>query len=427
MSQQSQKILVAPAWPYASGPRHIGHVAGFAVPADVFARYHRLKGNQVLMVSGTDEHGTPVMVSADKNGVSPRELADRNNALIREDLRNLGISYDCFTRTSTGNHYRVTQDLFRTLYDNGYLIEQTDARRVLRLDRPHTARPLHRGNVPDLRLPRGARRPVRQLRQPARPRRPDRPALDRRRLDAGVSRDDAALPRPARIRGAARGVALGAGGLAPEREELLARARPRVEAARDDARHRLGRPGAGRGLPRGVEAHLRLVRRRDRLPVGERRVGAQPRHTRRVARVVAEPGRGALLLHGEGQHRLPLGDLAGDAARLRPGRRARRRPWRAAPADERRRERVPDDGGEEGVDEPQPRDLGRATSSAATTPTRCATTSPPPARRRRTPTSRGTSSCGATTTSCSRTGATSSTARSSARTGTSARCRSRAS
>jgi len=72
VSQQSQKILVAPAWPYASGPRHIGHVAGFAVPADVFARYHRLKGNQVLMVSGTDEHGTPVMVSADKNGVSPR-------------------------------------------------------------------------------------------------------------------------------------------------------------------------------------------------------------------------------------------------------------------------------------------------------------------------------------------------------------------
>ena len=158
---------------------------------------------------------------------------------------------------------------------------------------------------------------MRQLRQPARPGRPDRPALDRRRLDAGVPRDDAPVPRPARVRGAARDVALGADGLASEREELLARARPRVEAARDDARHRLGRPGAGRGLPRGVEAHLRLVRRRDRLPLGERRVGAQPRHTRRLARVVAEPGRGALLLHGEGQHRLPLRDLAGDAARLR--------------------------------------------------------------------------------------------------------------
>jgi methionyl-tRNA synthetase len=100
-------------------------VAGFAVPADVFARYHRLKGNEVLMVSGTDEHGTPVMVSADRTGVSPRELADRNNELIRIDLRNLGISYDCFTRTTTRNHTRVTQDIFRTLYDKGYLVEQT--------------------------------------------------------------------------------------------------------------------------------------------------------------------------------------------------------------------------------------------------------------------------------------------------------------
>ena len=95
------------------------------MPADVFARYHRLKGNDVLMVSGTDEHGTPVMVSADRQGVSPRELADENNALIRDDLRNLGISYDCFTRTITHNHSRVTQDLFRTLYDKGYLVERT--------------------------------------------------------------------------------------------------------------------------------------------------------------------------------------------------------------------------------------------------------------------------------------------------------------
>jgi methionyl-tRNA synthetase len=84
-----------------------------------------LKGNDVLMVSGTDEHGTPVMVSADRQGVSPRELADENNALIRDDLRNLGISYDCFTRTITHNHSRVTQDLFRTLYDKGYLVERT--------------------------------------------------------------------------------------------------------------------------------------------------------------------------------------------------------------------------------------------------------------------------------------------------------------
>jgi methionyl-tRNA synthetase len=95
------------------------------VPSDIFARYHRLKGNDVLMVSGTDEHGTPVMVSADREGVSPRELADCNNALIRDDYIKLGLAFDTFTRTTTVNHYRVTQDLFRTLYDKGYLIERT--------------------------------------------------------------------------------------------------------------------------------------------------------------------------------------------------------------------------------------------------------------------------------------------------------------
>src|SRR5256885_12300843 len=87
-------ILVAVAWPYANGPRHIGHVAGFGVPADIFARYHRLRGNRVLMVSGTDEHGTPITVAADEEGVSPRELADRYSAIIRADLQKLGLSYD---------------------------------------------------------------------------------------------------------------------------------------------------------------------------------------------------------------------------------------------------------------------------------------------------------------------------------------------
>jgi methionyl-tRNA synthetase len=119
-----RKILVAVAWPYASGLRHIGHVAGFGVPSDTFARYHRLRGNSVLMISGTDEHGTPVMVAADAAGEPPAETADRYNGLIREDLRDLGLSYDLFTRTTTKNHYSVTQDLFRTLYEKGYVFEQ---------------------------------------------------------------------------------------------------------------------------------------------------------------------------------------------------------------------------------------------------------------------------------------------------------------
>ena len=123
-AESPRKILVAVAWPYASGLRHIGHVAGFGVPSDTFARYHRLRGNDVLMVSGTDEHGTPVMVAADVAGESPRETAERFNELIREDLRELGLSYDLFTRTTTQNHYDVTQDLFRTLHQKGYVVEQ---------------------------------------------------------------------------------------------------------------------------------------------------------------------------------------------------------------------------------------------------------------------------------------------------------------
>jgi methionyl-tRNA synthetase len=121
----AQRILVAPAWPYANGPRHIGHLAGFGVPADVFARYHRLRGNDVLMVSGTDEHGTPIMVAADQEGRSYRETADHYSGVIREDLRDLGLTYDLFTRTTTQNHHRVVRDLFRTLYDKGFIVERT--------------------------------------------------------------------------------------------------------------------------------------------------------------------------------------------------------------------------------------------------------------------------------------------------------------
>jgi methionyl-tRNA synthetase len=119
------RVLSAVAWPYANGPRHIGHVAGFGVPSDVFSRYMRMAGHDVLMVSGTDEHGTPILVAADAAGVSARELADTNNRLIVEDLANLGLSYDLFTRTTTRNHYAVVQEMFRTVHRNGYMVEQT--------------------------------------------------------------------------------------------------------------------------------------------------------------------------------------------------------------------------------------------------------------------------------------------------------------
>jgi methionyl-tRNA synthetase len=121
----SEHVLTCVAWPYANGPRHIGHVAGFGVPSDVFSRYQRMAGKQVLMVSGTDEHGTPIQVQADEEGVTPRELADRNSLVIAKDLQHLGLSYDLFTRTTTKNHYAITQELFLGLYKNGYVFSQT--------------------------------------------------------------------------------------------------------------------------------------------------------------------------------------------------------------------------------------------------------------------------------------------------------------
>src|SRR6187431_2655833 len=119
------RILSAVAWPYANGPRHIGHVAGFGVPSDIFSRYMRMAGHEVLMVSGTDEHGTPILVQAEQEGVGPQELADRYNRVIVEDLAQLGLSYDLFTRTTTRNHYAVVQEMFRTVHKNGYMVEQS--------------------------------------------------------------------------------------------------------------------------------------------------------------------------------------------------------------------------------------------------------------------------------------------------------------
>src|SRR4249919_603072 len=118
----TSRVLAAVAWPYANGPRHIGHVSGFGVPSDIFARYMRMSGHDVLMISGTDEHGTPILVQAEREGLSPRETADKYNRVIVNDLRDLGLSYDLFTRTTTLNHYAVVQDLFLGLHRNGYVV-----------------------------------------------------------------------------------------------------------------------------------------------------------------------------------------------------------------------------------------------------------------------------------------------------------------
>ena len=163
----SARVLAAVAWPYANGPRHIGHVSGFGVPSDVFSRFMRMSGHDVLMVSGTDEHGTPILVQSEQEGLSPRAVADKYNRVIVEDLAALGLSYDLFTRTTTRNHYRVAQELFLGLHKNGYVVPKVQLGAVSPSTGRTLAGPLHRGHLPDLRLRERTRRPVRQLRQPA--------------------------------------------------------------------------------------------------------------------------------------------------------------------------------------------------------------------------------------------------------------------
>jgi methionyl-tRNA synthetase len=121
----SETIHVSVAWPYANGDLHVGHLAGAYLPADIFARYHRLKGNRVLMVSGSDSHGTPIMVEADKRGVTPRQVFEHYHQRFLETQQAIGISYDLFTHTDTENHSRIAQDIFTRLYDQEYLYQET--------------------------------------------------------------------------------------------------------------------------------------------------------------------------------------------------------------------------------------------------------------------------------------------------------------
>jgi len=121
-----ENILVCTAWPYANGDLHIGHLAGAYLPPDIFARYHRLQGNTVLMVSGSDSHGTPITLRADAEGVSPLEVFERFHSHFLETFQQVGITYDLFTHTDTENHHRVSQDIFTACLDNGYLYKHTE-------------------------------------------------------------------------------------------------------------------------------------------------------------------------------------------------------------------------------------------------------------------------------------------------------------
>ncbi len=121
----SDTILLGVAWPYANGPLHLGHIAGAYLPPDIFARYHRAKGDRVLMVSGSDTHGTPITVRAEKEGRSPGEVVAEFHASFLESWQQLGITFDLFTTTSTDNHAQTTQEMFLRLLERGHIYEDT--------------------------------------------------------------------------------------------------------------------------------------------------------------------------------------------------------------------------------------------------------------------------------------------------------------
>jgi len=120
-----ERVLVCVAWPYAKTSTHVGQIAGSFLPGDIFARYSRHAGRRVLMVSGSDAHGTPITVDADREGIPPRALAERYHAQIVEILDRLGVSFDLYTITTTENHYRITQEFFLRLLERGYLFKGT--------------------------------------------------------------------------------------------------------------------------------------------------------------------------------------------------------------------------------------------------------------------------------------------------------------
>jgi methionyl-tRNA synthetase len=117
----SERIFIGVAWPYANGPLHLGHITGAYLPADVFARYHRLKGNDVLMVSGSDQHGAPITIRAEQESTTPQEVATKYHQQFTDCWKRLGISFDLFTTTGTLNHTEVTHDIFLTLLNKGYI------------------------------------------------------------------------------------------------------------------------------------------------------------------------------------------------------------------------------------------------------------------------------------------------------------------
>jgi len=119
-----KRHLVTAALPYANGPVHIGHLAGVYVPADIYVRYLRLKGEDVLFICGSDEHGVPITIKARQEKVSPQDIVDKYHGMIRDSFKEFGISFSIYSRTTSKVHYQTASEFFRKLYDKGEFVEK---------------------------------------------------------------------------------------------------------------------------------------------------------------------------------------------------------------------------------------------------------------------------------------------------------------
>ena len=329
----SERIFIGVAWPYANGPLHLGHLAGALLPPDIFARFHRIKGDQVLMVSGSDEHGTPITVRAEQEGKSPQEIVDFYHQQFVENIKAIGISYDLFTRTTTREPLRGGAEPLPAPAGERVRGQGRDALALLSRTQGVPARPVRRGDLPLLWLHGRTGRPVRQLRQAHGSNRVDRPAMQVRRRHSGDPADGALLPEAGQAERAAAGVGQAEDLLAAQRLQLHAQHAPGgVEGQANHPRYRVG--GADPAARVRAQADIRLVRRGDRLPVGQHRVGQADRRAGEVAGVVAAALQ-VLLLHRQGQYPFPRRHLAGDADG----------PRRSEPALRRAGQRVPQPGG----------------------------------------------------------------------------------
>ena len=122
MEKNFKRTTVTSALPYANGPVHIGHLAGVYVPADIYVRYLRLKGRDVLFIGGSDEHGVPVTIRARKEGISVQEVVDRYHGIIKDSFEKFGISFDVYSRTSGPVHHQFASDFFKKLYEEGKFV-----------------------------------------------------------------------------------------------------------------------------------------------------------------------------------------------------------------------------------------------------------------------------------------------------------------